>query len=169
MANGGNPNTNPKCGSQISIRNPASGIVIQATVVDTCVSCAMYDIDVTSSLFTQLEGGLTAGRVPVDWGAYMHIYPRPRRDKIHDAGETNCFCDRVPRAGGAQGQGETEETSLMLGQLALLVRRRGVAFSMAGGDSLASGWSAKTLTSSCSLCRISRSTKAQLLTLLLFS
>ena len=73
MANGGNPNANPKCGSQISIHSPASGETIQATVVDTCVGCAMYDIDVTNSLFTKLAGGLTAGRVSVDWGAYIPI------------------------------------------------------------------------------------------------
>lgn len=77
MANGGNPNANPKCGSQISIHSPASGQTIQATVVDTCVGCAMYDIDVTDSLFTKLAGGLTAGRVPVDWGAYTHLFLLP--------------------------------------------------------------------------------------------
>ena len=69
MANGGNPNTNPKCGSKISIRNPSSGQTVQANVVDTCVGCAMYDIDVTDSLFAKLAGGLSAGRVPVDWSA----------------------------------------------------------------------------------------------------
>lgn len=73
MANGGNPNSNPKCGSQISIRSPRSGQTVQATVVDTCVGCAMYDIDVSLSVFHGLEGGLTAGRVPVDWGARIHI------------------------------------------------------------------------------------------------
>ena len=71
MANGGNPNTNPKCGSQISIHNPTSGQTVQATVVDTCEGCAMYDIDVSGSVFTGLEGGLTAGRVPVNWGAHI--------------------------------------------------------------------------------------------------
>lgn len=68
MANGGNPNTNPKCGSQISIHSPASGQTVQATVVDTCVGCAMHDVDVSESLFLKINGGLTAGRVPVDWG-----------------------------------------------------------------------------------------------------
>lgn len=67
MANGGNPNTNPKCGSQISIRHPASGHTVQATVADTCEGCAMYDIDVSESLFASLAGGLSAGRVAVDW------------------------------------------------------------------------------------------------------
>ncbi|KAF6226024.1 hypothetical protein HO173_012514 [Letharia columbiana] len=67
MANGGNPNTNPKCGSKISIHNPTSGQTAQATVVDSCAGCAMYDIDVSGSLFTTLAGGLSAGRVSVDW------------------------------------------------------------------------------------------------------
>lgn len=68
MANGGNPNTNPKCGSQISIYSPTSGQTVQATVVDTCVGCGMYDVDVSESVFATLAGGLSAGRVPVDWG-----------------------------------------------------------------------------------------------------
>ena len=68
MANDGNPNTNPKCGSQISIHNPTTGQTAHATVVDTCQACAVYDIDVSGSLFTTLAGGLSAGRVPVDWG-----------------------------------------------------------------------------------------------------
>lgn len=68
MANGGNPNNNPKCGSQISIHHPASGRTVQATVVDTCAGCAMYDVDVSGSLFTRLAGGLSGGRTAVDWG-----------------------------------------------------------------------------------------------------
>ena len=73
MANGGNPNTNPKCGSQISIRHPASGHTVQATVADTCEGCAMYDIDVSESLFASLAGGLSAGRVAVDWGGCILV------------------------------------------------------------------------------------------------
>lgn len=73
MANGGNPNTNPKCGSQIGIRDPASGQAVQATVVDTCQGCAMYDIDVSESLFASLAGGLSAGRVTVDWGGWYPL------------------------------------------------------------------------------------------------
>ena len=61
MANGGNPNNNPKCGSQTSIHNPTSGQLVQATAVDTCQACAMYDIDTSGSLFTTLAGG-TFGR-----------------------------------------------------------------------------------------------------------
>lgn len=74
MANGGNPNDNTKCGSQISIYHPASGQTVQATVVDTCTGCAMHDIDVSVSLFTTLAGGLSAGRVAVDWGGHTLLW-----------------------------------------------------------------------------------------------
>ena len=70
MANGANPNNNPKCGSKISIQSPASGQTVQATVVDTCEACGMYDIDVSDSLFTKVAGGLWAGRVTVGWGGH---------------------------------------------------------------------------------------------------
>ena len=80
MANGANPNTNPKCGSRINIHNPASGKTVQATVVDTCVGCATYDVDVSSSLFANLEGGLSAGRVTVDWGEHILVGYRLRAD-----------------------------------------------------------------------------------------
>lgn len=83
MANGGNPNANPKCGSQISIHNPASGQTVRATVVDTCVGCATYDVDVSESLFKTLAGGLSAGRVTVNWGGNLPSVVRdfvPRAD-----------------------------------------------------------------------------------------
>lgn len=71
MANGGNPNTNPKCGSQISIHCPTTGQTVQAVVVDTCEGCAPYDIDISESLFSTLAGGLAAGRVTVEWGRHI--------------------------------------------------------------------------------------------------
>ena len=71
MANGANPNTNLKCGSHISIYSPTSGRTVQATVVDTCEGCATYDIDASESLFTTLAGGLSAGRLTVDWGRHI--------------------------------------------------------------------------------------------------
>ena len=74
MANGANPNNNPKCGSKISIQSPASGQTIPATVVDTCEGCAMYDIDVSDSLFTTVAGGLLAGRVTVGWGGHKPYF-----------------------------------------------------------------------------------------------
>lgn len=102
MANGGNPNTYPKCGSQISIHNPTSGQTHQATVVDTCQACAMHDIDVTESLFLKLAGGLSAGRVPVEWGMqsslWLGIIVCGGADYLHS----------IPRV-GTQGQRVTEE------------------------------------------------------------
>ena len=54
MNNPANPNANPKCGTQISIHNPSTGTTHSATIVDTCVGCALYDIDVSPSLFKQV-------------------------------------------------------------------------------------------------------------------
>ena len=127
MANGGNPNANPKCGSQINIHSPASGETIQATVVDTCVGCTMYDVDVTNSLFTKLAGGLTAGRVSVDWGAYIPISSSFPPCVVFGGsslrGKRLTIGDRVPGA-RAQGQGAAEESYGLLGQLDMLARTR---------------------------------------------
>ncbi|KAI4116448.1 MAG: hypothetical protein LQ345_003143 [Seirophora villosa] len=54
MANGPNPNNNPKCGTKITIRNPRTGTSHQATIVDTCQACAREDIDVNIRLFNQV-------------------------------------------------------------------------------------------------------------------
>ncbi|KAL8896173.1 MAG: hypothetical protein Q9207_007842, partial [Kuettlingeria erythrocarpa] len=45
MGNGPNPNTNPKCGTKITIRSPGSKKTHQATIVDTCWACKKEDID----------------------------------------------------------------------------------------------------------------------------
>ena len=68
MANPANPNSNPKCGTKISIYNPSTGQTTWATVVDTCVGCEEYDIDLTLALFNQIapDGN---GRVHgIEWG-----------------------------------------------------------------------------------------------------
>jgi len=39
MNNGGNPNSNPKCGKTIGIWNPQTNQEHYATVVDTCYGC----------------------------------------------------------------------------------------------------------------------------------
>jgi hypothetical protein len=51
MQNGANPNSNPKCGTTISITSPATGQTLRATVVDTCYACSHEDIDLSPSLF----------------------------------------------------------------------------------------------------------------------
>ncbi|KAG6991076.1 hypothetical protein G7Y79_00057g090580 [Physcia stellaris] len=68
MQNGADPNSNPRCGSTIGIWNPNTNQLHHATIVDTCQSCAMYDIDVSSTLFKKVapDGD---GRVKgIDWG-----------------------------------------------------------------------------------------------------
>lgn len=49
MANGVNPNANPKCGKTINIYY--NGVMKTATVFDTCPGCAAGSIDVTDTLF----------------------------------------------------------------------------------------------------------------------
>ena len=51
MANGANPNTNPKCGKTIHLFNPTTGSSTKATIVDTCQACAYADVDLSDSLF----------------------------------------------------------------------------------------------------------------------
>jgi hypothetical protein len=49
MANGANPNANPKCGKTINIYY--GGSVHSATVYDTCPTCSGGSIDLTEALF----------------------------------------------------------------------------------------------------------------------
>ncbi|KAI4136514.1 MAG: hypothetical protein L6R39_007751 [Caloplaca ligustica] len=51
MANGPNPNNNPKCGTKINIYNERTKKTHQATIVDTCQACQRQDIDVNEKLF----------------------------------------------------------------------------------------------------------------------
>ncbi|KAL8715233.1 MAG: hypothetical protein Q9220_001191 [cf. Caloplaca sp. 1 TL-2023] len=54
MANGPNPNTNPKCGSKINIYNEHTKKTHSATIVDTCWACKKEDIDVNVELFNKV-------------------------------------------------------------------------------------------------------------------
>lgn len=68
MNNPPNPNDNPLCGTTISIYNPATGGTTPATIVDTCEGCAYEDIDVSPSVFEQVDpNGLSDGRIGVTW------------------------------------------------------------------------------------------------------
>lgn len=49
---GANPNANPICGKQIAITY--GGKTITVTVVDRCVGCAEYDLDLSPTAFSQL-------------------------------------------------------------------------------------------------------------------
>lgn len=51
MANGPNPNTNPKCQTMITLVNPRTGSRTKAKVVDTCEGCAYGDVDLSPTLF----------------------------------------------------------------------------------------------------------------------
>ena len=51
MANGPNPNNNPKCGKTITIHNPNTGTNHVGTIEDTCQACALNDLDLSPSLF----------------------------------------------------------------------------------------------------------------------
>ncbi|KAL9601338.1 MAG: hypothetical protein Q9179_002905 [Wetmoreana sp. 5 TL-2023] len=68
MANGPNPNTNPKCGTIIGIWNPQTNRKHEATIVDTCWACKREDIDVSESLFKKVAPN-GDGRVHgINWG-----------------------------------------------------------------------------------------------------
>jgi len=65
MANGANPNANPKCNRRIRIRY--AGVVHEATVVDTCEGCGWADVDASPGLFRAVAPG-GDGRVGgVEW------------------------------------------------------------------------------------------------------
>lgn len=49
---GANPNANPICGKQVAITY--GGKTITVTVVDRCVGCAKYDLDLSPTAFSQL-------------------------------------------------------------------------------------------------------------------
>ncbi|KAL8737517.1 MAG: hypothetical protein Q9181_001595 [Wetmoreana brouardii] len=68
MANGPNPNKNPKCGTKIGIWNPHTKTKHEATIVDTCWACKREDIDVSESLFKKVAPN-GDGRVHgINWG-----------------------------------------------------------------------------------------------------
>lgn len=58
------------CGKTISITNTATGVVIQATVVDTCEACAAGSVavDLSPTAFSDADGGSTdAGTFAATW------------------------------------------------------------------------------------------------------
>ena len=59
-------NGNSYCGKTITIK-ASNGQTTTARVNDKCMGCSMYDIDVSKKVFTDLLGGLDAGRVGITW------------------------------------------------------------------------------------------------------
>lgn len=65
MANGANPNNNPKCGAEITISY--NGVTQTAKIVDTCPGCSGADLDLTPTLFEKFAPK-SEGRVSgVEW------------------------------------------------------------------------------------------------------
>jgi len=56
-------NDNPYCGRQVTLRNPTSGTVATAVVVDKCMGCFARAIDCTNVLFDNITDGMGDGRV----------------------------------------------------------------------------------------------------------
>lgn len=61
---GGNPNNNPLCGKKIRVSK--GGKHVDVTVVDRCVGCKQWDLDVTSSAFSKLAD-TGVGRTTMTW------------------------------------------------------------------------------------------------------
>lgn len=60
----GNSNTNPLCGKYITAHNGDSSVVIK--VVDRCVGCDEYSLDLSPSAFDQI-GSEADGRISITW------------------------------------------------------------------------------------------------------
>ncbi|CAO3699284.1 hypothetical protein G6F70_004660 [Rhizopus microsporus] len=67
MANGGNPNSNPKCNKKVKIVGP-SGKSATARVVDTCPGCDSGSLDMSPALFKKVCGDLGLGVCSIHWG-----------------------------------------------------------------------------------------------------
>lgn len=59
-------NTNPYCGKTISITCTATGKSTNATVIDKCMGCHGYSIDLTNAAFEELDD-LSVGRTLATW------------------------------------------------------------------------------------------------------
>lgn len=59
-------NGNPYCGKTITIQCKATGKKTTATVVDKCMGCTGYSIDLSNAAFLELDD-LSVGRTTADW------------------------------------------------------------------------------------------------------
>jgi hypothetical protein len=56
------------CGRGVTLYNPTSGTMVQATVEDKCMGCVDRAIDCTDILFNQVTDGLGSGRtLGIEW------------------------------------------------------------------------------------------------------
>ncbi|KAI7880269.1 RlpA-like double-psi beta-barrel-protein domain-containing protein-containing protein [Mucor mucedo] len=66
MGNEVNPNNNPRCKQQVKIDGP-KGKSIMADIVDTCPGCNYGCLDMSTSLFQEVCGGLELGICKIKW------------------------------------------------------------------------------------------------------
>lgn len=59
-------NDNPYCGKNISVTCVATGKTIVATVVDKCMGCTGYSVDLSTAAFNELID-LSIGRTSAVW------------------------------------------------------------------------------------------------------
>ncbi|CAO3674557.1 unnamed protein product [Umbelopsis vinacea] len=64
MSNGANPNANPNCGKQVSIKGPKGSVTV--TIKDTCPGCSSGDLDLSPAAFDKIADQ-SQGRVPITW------------------------------------------------------------------------------------------------------
>jgi hypothetical protein len=63
---GAQSNGNPYCGQTITIQCPSTGETTTATVVDKCMGCTGYSIDLSNAAFLDLAS-LSVGRTTANW------------------------------------------------------------------------------------------------------
>ncbi|KAI9365673.1 RlpA-like double-psi beta-barrel-protein domain-containing protein-containing protein, partial [Pilaira anomala] len=66
MENGANPNSNPMCGKDILITNPANNKTVTVKIVDTCPPCTSGSVDLSPAAFSNISD-LDVGRIKIDW------------------------------------------------------------------------------------------------------
>jgi hypothetical protein len=59
-------NSNPYCGRTITIKCLATGKTTTATVLDKCMGCSMFSIDLSNAAFEELDD-LAVGRTSASW------------------------------------------------------------------------------------------------------
>ncbi|KAI8973382.1 hypothetical protein BDF20DRAFT_648835 [Mycotypha africana] len=65
MANGGNPNVNPKCDKMVAITGQKG--TTTARIVDTCPTCKRGALDMSPKVFEAVCGQLSMGVCNIDW------------------------------------------------------------------------------------------------------
>ena len=64
---GAQSNGNPYCGKSLTVKNPSTGVTVQATVGDKCMGCTGASIDLTNALFNAVGGGCDGRCSGFEW------------------------------------------------------------------------------------------------------